>query len=207
MQFVPPSFEAPLSSTTATQLVSLLERHRAALPFAEEELARHHALRSTLVERQARSEDALNAWRSALSHRWECEVRAQRTFSTVQRRARSYVTALPAYQHLVASPDAQTPVSHTGLLSDLRRLAAALALLIPPPAFVAENLVELQAAADELAAAIEMTGRCEATRRQMLLEERLTENLYLRTCAHTHRLISNHFADGTSSDELPPLPA
>lgn len=206
MQFSSPAFETPLVST-ATQLITLLERHRAALPFAEEELARHDALRRTLAERQARSEDALNSWRSALSHRWECEVRAQRTFSAVQRRAQSYVVTLPAYRHLVAAPGETAPVTHTGLLADLRRLAAALALLNPPPDFVAASLADLQAAAEELAAAIEMTGRCESMRRQMLLEERLTENLYLRTCVHTHRLLANHFADGSVGEALPPLSA
>lgn len=199
-----PSLEAP-SSSSVNHLVSLLERHRAALPFAEEELARHEALRRTLGERQARSADALNAWRSALSHRWECEVRAQRTLSAVQRQAGASLAAPAAYAHLMATRSEDTPVSHTVLLADLRRLAAALALLHPQPAFASAGLAELQASADELAAAIEMTDRCEATRRQMLLEERLTENLYLRVCAQTHQLITAHFAGAAPGETLPPL--
>ncbi len=206
IQFSPPSPEAPLAST-ALQLVTLLERHRAALPFAEAELVRHQALRSALVERQARSEDALNAWRSALSHRWECEVRAQRTLSAVQRLAATHLDPQPAYQQLVAAPSANASVTHTELLTDLRRLATSLALLTPAPSFVATSLVDLQSAADELAAAIDLTGRCEAARRYMLLEERLTTNLYQRTCAQTHQLIANHFAGSASGEATSPLPA
>jgi hypothetical protein len=205
MQLSSSSFESPLTAA-ANQLVTLLERHRAALPFAEEELARHQALQSALAERHARSEDALSAWRSALSQRWECEVRAQRTFSAVHRLASPHLDTQSAYHQLVAASVASAPVTHTDLLADLRRLAASLALLMPPPPFVASCLADLQNAADALAAAIDRTIRCEATRKQMLLEERLTTNLYQRTCAQTHQLIASHFADAPLSEALPPLP-
>jgi hypothetical protein len=199
MQLSSTSPETSLAST-ATQLVKLLERHRAALPFADAELARHQALRLALSEHHARSEDALNAWRSAISHRWGCEVRAQRTLSAVLRLAGAESAALPACQHLVAAPAANAPVTPADLLADLRRLAASLALLNPAPAFVAASIADLQAAADELAAAIDLTLRCESVRRHMLLEERLTTNLYLRTCAQTHQLINDHFAAAASHD-------
>jgi hypothetical protein len=182
---------------TANQLVSLLERHRAALPFADEELARHQALRTALAERHERSEAALSAWRNAISQRWECEVRAQRSYAAAQRFLESQPDAIAAYPYLFEMTYTGEPITPSELLSAVRRLATSLGVMSFDHA--ATVRADLIAAADALEIAIELTTQCENERRQMVLEERLTGHLYVRTCAKTHQLITRHF-DTTSAD-------
>lgn len=179
----------------ASQLIALLERHRRTLPFADEELARHQALRHALDDQHRRGEHALSCWREALSRRWECEVSAQRVYSAALRQLSDYYGDDPAYARLVAPAHPNHPITPTDLLADMRRLEASIALLSPRPAFAENCLERLRATADELAAAIDWTGRCEAERRSIMLEQRIAANLYQRACDKTRRLLSNHLPD------------
>jgi len=179
----------------STQLIALLERHRTSLPFAEEELARHRALRLAIDDQHRRSAHALSDWREALSRRWECEVSAQRLYTATMRQMSEYYSDDPAYARLVAPAHPDSGVTPRELLSDLRRLEASIALLSPRPVFADECLRRLRASGDELASAIDWTGRCESERRSIMLEQRIATNLYQRTCEQTRRLLSAHLHD------------
>lgn len=177
----------------ASQLITLLERHRGVLPFADEELARHRALRHALDEHHRRGEHALSVWREALSRRWEAEVNGQRVYTATLRQLSEYFGEDPAYAQLVAPRNAQSFSTASDLLADMRRIEASLALLSPRPAFADESVTRLRAAADDLEAAIDWNSRCEAERRSILLEQRIATNLYQRACDKTRRLLASHF--------------
>lgn len=176
----------------ASQLIALLELHRHTLPFADAELARHRALHQTIGAHQERGAIALNAWREALSRRWECEVSSQRVYSATMRQLHAYYGADTSYAQLVAPGHPNSPVTPSDLLADMRRLEASIALLSPQPPFAEACLSQLHTAATDLAAAIEWTDRCETERRNIQLEQRLAVSLYQRACDKTRRLISTH---------------
>jgi hypothetical protein len=179
----------------AGQLIALLELHRHSLPFADAELARHRALHHAIDAHQERGAVALNAWREALSRRWECEVHSQRVYSATMRQLHAYYGADTSYAQLVAPGHPNSPMTPADLLVDMRRLAASIALLSPQPPFAEEHLHKLHTAAIDLAATIEWTDRCETERRNIQLEQRLTVSLYQRACDKTRRLISSHVSE------------
>jgi hypothetical protein len=175
----------------ASQLIALLERHRSNLPFADEELARHRALRHAIDDQHRRGEHALSDWREALSNRWECEVSAQRVYTAALRQLNEYYSDDSTYARLVGPAHPGNPTTASDLLDDMRRLEASIALLNPRPDFAEASLPHLRATGDNLAAAIDWTGRCEAERRSILLEQRIASNLYQRACDKTRRLLSS----------------
>lgn len=179
----------------ASQLIALLERHRSSLPFADEELARHRALRHAIDDQHRRGEHALSDWREALSHRWECEVSAQRVYTAALRQLSAYYSDDSTYARLVAPAHPGNSTTASDLLDDMRRLEASIALLNPRPEFADGCLQQLRAAGDNLAAAIDWTGRCEAERRSILLEQRIASNLYQRACDKTRRLLNSLIPD------------
>jgi hypothetical protein len=178
------------SPEAIAQIITILERRRAELPFADEELARHRALRSALADQTARGEQTLADWREALSRRWEAEVNGQRVYSAVQRKLAGYFRNDTNYLQLVASSQPSVALTPSNLLADMRRLQASLALLRPQPTFVDESLASMRAAGDALAAAIEWSEHCEAERRRVLIEQRMATNLYERVCQKTRRLVA-----------------
>jgi hypothetical protein len=183
------------SPEAMTELIALLEQRRAELPFADEELARHRALRSALDDQTARGEQTLAAWREALSRRWEAEVNGQRVYTAVQRRLASYFGNDTTYLQLVAPSHPSAALTPSNLLADMRRLEASLSLLRPQPPFAEESLTRMRAAGDALGAAIDWSERCEAERRHVLIEQRMAANLYERVCQKTCRLVEAYGID------------
>jgi hypothetical protein len=170
----------------------MLELRRTELPFADEELARHRALRSALDDQISRGEQTLSAWRTALSQRWDAEVSGQRTYSSVLRQIAGYFGSDATYLQLVAPAQPSVALTASNLLTDMRRLQASLALLRPRPSFAEESLSRMRDAGDRLAAAIEWSEHCEAERRRVLIEQRMANNLYERVCQKTRRLVASH---------------
>lgn len=179
----------------ASNMIDLLERHRQTLPFADTEIARHRALLEALEEQHRRGEQALSAWREALSRRWECEVNGQRVYTAIQRQISDYFGKDATYTQLVAPANPGAAQTASDLLANMRRLEASLALLKPRPPFVDEWLVRLGTAGTDLAAAIDCSDHCESERRNVLIERRMAANLYERTCQKTRRLLSEHIGD------------
>ena len=79
-------------------------------------------------------------------------------------------------------PPRQSHNEQARILHELRRNAAALALLTPRPPFAVALLADLHATATDLEAAIEHTRRCEAERRSLLCEKRVAARLFARAC-------------------------
>jgi hypothetical protein len=175
-------------------LTRMLELRRTEIPFADEELAHHRALRSALDEQIARGEQALADWRAALSQRWEAEVNGQRAYSAVLRQIADYFGNDTIYLQLVAPSYPATALTASNLLADMRRIEASLALLRPRPPFAEESLARMRAAGDSLAAAIAWSERCEEERRRVLIEQRMANNLYERVCQKTRRLLADHIS-------------
>jgi hypothetical protein len=182
-----------------SQLIDLLEHRRAEMPFAEEELARHRALRHALAEQISHSEQALSQWREALSRRWECEVQGQRIYTIVQRQIATYFGSDTTYLQLVAPSQPTAAVTAGSLLADMRRLEASLSLLRPRPPFAEESLLGLREAGDKLTAALDWSERCENERRRVMIEQRMAANLYERVCQKTRKLVAAHI------DREPPI--
>ncbi|MBX0329866.1 hypothetical protein K2Z83_19565 [Oscillochloris sp. ZM17-4] len=180
------------SHDAVAQLITMLEMRRSELPFADEELARHRALRSALEEQDALGEQSLAEWRQALSQRWRAEVIGQRAYIAIQQQISSYFGNDALYLQLVAPSQPASALTAGNLLSDMRRLEASLALLRPRPPFAEESLAQLREAGDRLSAAIEWSEHCEAERRRALIEQRLAANLYERVCQKTRRLMAAH---------------
>jgi len=184
------------------RLVALLERHRHTSPQLEEELTRQQTLTHTLAEHRLRGDRALSAWRTALSRRWECEVSAQRAYRSVQRQLGDYYGPDTAYAQLIAPAHPSGSGTASDLLHELRRLAASLELLAPPPPFAAEALARLHATGDELAVAIEQSQRCENERRSVSIEQRMAVNLYERAYNRARHLLAGYIGEQTLA--LPP---
>lgn len=187
----------------AARLVALLERHRETYPVLEEELAQQQTLTRVLADHRHRGEQALSAWRAALSRRWECEVRAQRAYSSVQRKLEAYYGPDQAYAQLIAPGHPASASTASDLLHDVRRLGASLELLAPRPPFAAEAMARLRVAGDELARAIEQTASCEAERRSVLTEQRIATNLFERAYTRARRHLAGFL--GEQAIGLPPL--
>ncbi len=173
-------------------LVTLLERHCADFPQLREELECHRRLNDTLVEQRARSAQALMAWRAALAHRWRCEVAAQRIYADAQRQLRRYYHDRPSHALVVAPAHPDHARSADALLQEVLRLAATLEVLAPAPPCAADLRADLRAAADDLAAAIEETERCEIERRRLLTAERIAAQMALRASERSRRLLSQY---------------
>ncbi len=182
----------PITPEAADQLLVLLELRRQELPFANEELARHQALRSAIDEQNQRGEQTLADWRKALSERWQAEVAGQRAYITVQRKLAAYFDNDTTYLQLVAPTAPAAALTATTLLADMRRLEASLALLRPHPPFAEECLAQMREAGNRLAAAITLTDHCEAERRRVLIEQRMATNLYERVCQKTRQLVAEY---------------
>lgn len=193
---------SPLPDAT-TQLIALLERHRERYPELADELAHQQTLSRVLTEHRQRGAEALGAWRAALSRRWECEVRAQRAYSAVQRQLAAYYGPDRAYAQLIAPGHPESASTASDLLHDVRRLCASLELLAPRPPFAAEAIAQLQAAGDDLERAVDQTSRCEAERRSVLTEQRIAVNLYERAYARARRHLAGFL--GEQAVGLPPV--
>jgi hypothetical protein len=182
-------------SDAASHLVALLERHRETFPPLDEELAQQRSLRQLLCEHRTRGEQALSAWRAAISRRWECEVNAQRAYTAVQRQLGEYYLCDAAYAQLIAPAHPGSASTPTDLLHEVRRLEASLELLSPPPPFAAAASDRLRAAGVELALAIEQTLRCETERRSVLTEQRIARNLYERAYDRARRQLARFLGE------------
>jgi hypothetical protein len=179
----------------ANRLVALLERYRDAYPLLEEELARQRALTVAMAEQRKRGEQALSAWRAALSRRWECEVSAQRAYCEVERQLGAYYGSDSAYAQLIAPAHPASGSTASDLLHEVRRLEASLELLTPRPPFAPQASARLRAVAADLAAAIDLTARYEAERRSVLSDQRIAANLYERAYDRARLLLARHLGD------------
>ncbi|HMQ30050.1 MAG TPA: hypothetical protein PKD53_04945 [Chloroflexaceae bacterium] len=174
---------------SARQILDLLERHRGRSPSLDEELRHCQALHEAMLEQSQRAEGALAAWQAALARRWSCEVAAQRAYRTVQSRLEGQSGDAP-YGPLVAPAQPGAASTPRALLAEVRRLEAALELVVPRPPFADEATARLRAVGDDLAAAIAQTDSCEAQRRSVVSEQRVVASLLERSHQRARQLLA-----------------
>jgi hypothetical protein len=182
------SFQGNGEYPLGLSLIQLLEQHRSTLPFAEEELANHLLWQRNLDGHRQRLEQALSAWRLSLAQRWECEVAAQRVFSSVQRQLIAFYREDRRYTLPLQISNALTP---TDLLANLRQMEHLLKRLVPQPPFAVSALDELSQCATALADAIKLTAQRESERRGIQLEQRMSLNQYQVECSRTRQLLGD----------------
>jgi redox-regulated HSP33 family molecular chaperone len=75
-------------------------------------------------------------------------------------------------------------------LNDLYRTRASLLLMQPLPEEIQATLDQFEAVCDDLAAAIALTNELEQKRRNTMIDERLTQDIYQRVRCETQFLLS-----------------
>lgn len=180
----------------SSRLINVLERYHPKLPFIDEELACHQALRRELEIYLQAGEDTLAEWRQALAQRWECEVAGQRCYLKIQRQLRDYFGADSPQFQVIAPLHDTTPRSAADLLADLQRVEAALNLLHDWP-LVTDTLAHLNRVCVRLEYALTQTSMCEKQRQNALLEQRLAYQAYQRARSQTQRLLAEYFGEQT----------
>ena len=155
-------------------VIDALERYKDELPFAREHLALHYSCWQALHQCQGKSDAAVDAWRAALSRRWECEIVARRLYKQV---FRQYLEQYGGADHLVihslATRRDTSVATPPELLADLRSLHADLGL--NTGAANAARSEEILVTCANLDEAIRETATREAARRAAVLDRRVAQ--------------------------------
>jgi hypothetical protein len=175
----------------SSRLIALLEQHRQELPFVEEALVQHRKLHSDLLHQQHSSQRALDEWRRALARRWQCEVAGRRRYLEIQRQLIAHFGA-DAPELLLFLRGSESNSSAAELLTDLRRLHAALSVTASAPAAAVQELAALTRACADLEDAIARTNRCDEQRHKALLDRNLSQHAYQHLGNQTRRQLSEH---------------
>lgn len=182
------------------RLIDKLEQLRDEVPLAEEMLAVHRPTHRDLETSYMQSEQAVMAWRAALASRWECEVAGRRLYKRIIRQYAEHYGGdeAPEVQALTRG-EAEANSSPAELLSDLRRLQAALSLGEGAPAFAEQRLPEVEQACNTLEAAIVAANLAETQRRVAVLDNRMASEAYRRARRETRRMLNELFGERMNS--------
>ncbi|HNP88623.1 MAG: hypothetical protein JST60_22410 [Chloroflexi bacterium SZAS-1] len=187
---------APADTLAESQrLMTALEHLNSELPFASTILAVHQPTHHELQQTHERSERAVNLWRAALAHRWECEVAGRRLYKRLLRQMIEHYGSehAPAIQ-LISRSGAEANSSPTELLADLRRLNAALKVG-ETPLFGTEPQAEVEQHCTALDRAIQAANTYETERRNAVLEHRMAREAYRRVRTDIHRQLEAHYGE------------
>jgi hypothetical protein len=188
----------------SAHLMHILASHTGNWPFARQALARHQALHHELEVHQMKSEYALAEWRSALTHRWQCEIDGQRIYNTILQQTREHYGAeSPEFQTI--APDTNHAGAATDLLNDMRHMHAALQLLEAAP-LEQSMLTDLEHACQYLHDALTATRHHETRRRTTTLERQVIHSACERAIAETTSMLEAHL-QGVKVNTAPPLEA
>lgn len=182
------------------RLIAAIERLRDEIPFADDMLAVHRPTHSELETSHTKSEQAVTAWREALAQRWECEVAGRRLYKRVLRELAEHYGGAAAPEVLALTRgEAEANSSPAELLTDLRRLQAALLAGADILSFARERLAELERACAALEAAITDANVRETQRRVAVLDSRMASEAYRRARSETRRMLAEHYGERMSS--------
>jgi len=197
------TFLAPVDALAESRrLIAVLERRRDELPFADDILAAHLPAHDALERSSICSDDAVEAWRSALARRWDCEVAGRRLYKQVLRQiVEHYGSASAPEVQLLSRGEAEANSSPAELLHDLRRLQAALEMGQATLPFAPRRHDDVKRICGLLEAAIGAAQASEARRRHAALERRLAQEAYRRARAETQRALIE-FYNGMVAGEL-----
>lgn len=184
---------SPYSKTVyeSNRLISLLESQADASFFAREALTRHRMIHSHLELHRVRSERALEAWRTALTIRWQCEIEGQRLYNQILDQLRTAFGAdSPQVRAIIHSPTSCCAGSAEDLLEAMRRMHASLLLLQPDSPIRSQTIDRLGIACCELNNALQETKRFETARRNATLERQLAYAACERACEETRQILT-----------------
>jgi hypothetical protein len=161
------------------RIIEALERRRHTLPLAVRLLETYRPAHEALEQNNTLSVQAVSAWRGALAHRWACEVAGRRIFKQLFQQLAEELGADAPEVQLLSRGGAEANSLPSELLSDLRRLRAALALDNDQHS-IQVPLAELDHICAELEQAITETHVREAERRTAVINRRLAQEAYRR---------------------------
>jgi hypothetical protein len=189
------SVQLPTYDTLAesSRLIEVLERCCAEFPLAKSMLDAHRPAHSTLETSTLRTQQALEAWRSALATRWQYEVKARRIYRQGFDLLREHLGPDTPELRLVSRGGAEVNSLPEELVADLRRLHSAMALWLPASDEREQLLNEVSSTSDMLETAIEQTNECERDRRVAMLERRIAQQRYRRIRAKTRKTIAENY--------------
>ncbi len=185
---------APTDALAESQrLIATIEQLRGELPFADDILALHWPTHHELETSATKSDQAVAIWREALARRWESEVAGLRLYKRIIRQLADHYGGedTPEVQ-MLSRGGAQAESSPSELLTDLRRLQAALLVGL---GFASERLPEVEHACAALESAIIDANLSETQRRVAVLDNRMAREAYRRVRSETRRLLVEHYGD------------
>lgn len=178
------------------RLIALLEQRRHELPFADHFLAVHTPTHRNLQRSEEVSTRALLAWRAALARRWNCEIAARKLHKQVYRQYVEHFGGAGAPEVQLLSHGTGTPISSPAeILRDLQRLRTAIELHRHHLPFAGEYLPALSSMCQALKQAIDEAERCEAARRNAVLDRRMVYEVYRRARSETYRALLDHYGE------------
>jgi hypothetical protein len=185
---------APHDALAESQrLIATLEQLRSQLPIADDILAMHRPTHQELETSTTRSEQAVTAWRAALARRWDAEVAGLRLYKRIVRQLAEHYGSVNAPEvQLFSRGSAEADSSPSELLTDMRRLQAALSVGL---AFASERLPEVRQACAALEGAITEANVSETQRRVAVLDQRMAREAYRRVRGDTRRMLLEHYGD------------
>ncbi|MBK9715341.1 MAG: hypothetical protein IPO81_29240 [Kouleothrix sp.] len=182
------------------RLIATLEQLREELPFADDILAVHRPTHQELETSYMKSEQAVSAWRAALARRWDSEIAGRRLYKRILGQlARHYGSASAPEVQALSRGEAEVNSSPAELLTDLRRLQAALSISSATLDFAHERLPELDQTCAALEAAISEANVRETQRRVAVLDSRMASDAYQRARSETRRMLVAHYGDRLAS--------
>jgi hypothetical protein len=190
------SLLAPTDALAESQrLLMELERRLSDLPFAEAILELHRPAHHKLEASHVESQQSVAAWRAALARRWDCEVAGRRLYKRILRQfVEFYGPAAPEVQ-LLSRGEAEAQSSPAELLTDLRRLQAALAMGAETLPFAVQRAPEVDRACVALEGAISEALLWETRRRDAALDSRMAQEAYRRVRNATRHALREHYGE------------
>ncbi len=174
----------------SARLIAALQKRAMLAPCVQDALAYHTQLHRELEAAQVESERALLDWRTALTQRWDCEVKGQRIYMQIlEQLCDNYGDDSPEVR--VISPD-HTPLVGTALdlLHEMQRLHASLLLMKPALMLNGVSLSQLEAACARLEQALIETQNCETRRRKAGVISRMVQQTCQRAITETQRSLN-----------------
>ncbi|MEO7909801.1 MAG: hypothetical protein ABIV47_09145 [Roseiflexaceae bacterium] len=185
---------APADALIESQhLITMIERLRSDLPFADAVLAVHRPTHHELTTSAAESVQAVDTWRGALARRWEAEVAGLRLYKRIVKQLAEHYggDSAPEVQ-MLSRGGVEADSSPAELLADLRRLQAALSIGLE---FARQRLPEVEQACATLEIAITDANQSETQRRVAVLDNRMAREAYRRARGETRRLLIEHYGE------------
>ncbi len=188
---------APIDAIADSErVIAALEQYQHEIPMASQILTMHRTTHHELEVSHSHSEQAVAAWRAALSHRLECEIAARRLYKQLVRQMIEHygTEEVPSVKLLIPAENG-VDVTPAELLADLRRLQTVFALERSLPPLLSDRIGEVDQSARRLEQSIAAANAREHERRTAVLDSRIARETYRRIRSETYRMLVEHYGD------------